>query len=356
MIKQKEKTKKLDVFWLRLTYTCNNSCIFCLDYENQKDENEKFITLRQIKKNIERVRNKSNKKIVLSGGEPTLHPQVLDVIKYAKKQGFAKIQLISNGRMFYYKKFLNEIIKSGIDEITISFHSHIPSIYEELTDVKGSYLQALQGFKNLLKLNARLKNKIIINIDIVINKLNLSHIKETILFFAKHGIYEFDLLSVMPFGRAMINKDILFFEYPDKIKLIKSILNLNKDPKFHIWLNRFPPRFLEGYEYMIQNPEKLFDEIRGRQKIFKSAWRNKSTKLECYSESRCPRCYIKDFCDNYMNLICRRKEKKDDSIELSLNEFLNKFDYYLKKYKNKKIIIYLDKFSFAESNNHKMAI
>jgi MoaA/NifB/PqqE/SkfB family radical SAM enzyme len=347
-----KENKKLEVFWLRLSYVCNNNCIFCLDYENQIDPPVKAMPLDEIKKEIKKVKNTADKKIVLSGGDPTLHPDLAQIIKYAKKEGFAKVQVITNGRMFVYQKFIKELIEAGLDEVTISFHSHIPEIYEKLTGIKDSFGQAKQGLDNLLNARQVAGNKLIINIDIVINKINLPHLKQTIMFFADMGIYEFDLLFIIPFGRAMINKNDLFFDYQENQENIREILDLAKDNRFYIWLNRFPVQFLEGYEELIQDPDKLFDEIRGRQDMLKFAYENKSEKLPCYSKFRCSHCYISSFCDNFLNQFKQSNENKYK--ELSIFEFMEKPEFYLDKFGQKELCLFLPKFNSSSNDLEKI--
>jgi len=342
-----KENKKLEVFWLRLSYVCNNNCIFCLDYENQIDPPVKLIPLAEIKKEIKKVKNTADKKIVLSGGDPTLHPDLARIIKYAKKEGFAKVQVITNGRMFVYQKFIKELIEAGLDEVTISFHSHIPEIYEKLTGIKDSFGQAKQGLDNLLNARQIAGNKLIINIDIVINKMNLPHLKQTIMFFADLGIYEFDLLFIIPFGRAMINKNDLFFDYQENQENIRDVLDLATDSKFHIWLNRFPVQFLEGYEELIQDPEKLFDEIRGRKDMLTYAYKNKSKKLPCYSKFRCNNCYINSFCFAFLNDINSEKKYK----EINIFDFIAKPQDFIDKYQENVVCLFLPKLKNNDIDN-----
>ena len=80
------------------------------------------------------------------------------------------------------------------------------------------------------------------------------------------GVKEFDLLQVVPFGRAFTDgRDTLFYDLAEMRPFIQEALAFSKRPDVHIWMNRFPPQHLEGYEHLIQDPYKLNDEVRGRQ-------------------------------------------------------------------------------------------
>jgi hypothetical protein len=64
----------------------------------------------------------------------------------------------------------------------------------------------------------------------------------------------------------------------------------------HVWLNRFPPPHLEGFEHLIQDPYKLNDEVRGRRDEF-TRQLERGEPLDCREPSRCRYCYLEQLCD-----------------------------------------------------------
>src|SRR6185312_10014591 len=98
--------------WVRLSYDCNNHCTFCLD-SNAHDG-----TMRNnldIKVQIIEGREKGAERLILSGGEPTMHPNFLDFVKLGKRAGYPKVQTVTNGRMFQYPAFLTRAAENGLD-------------------------------------------------------------------------------------------------------------------------------------------------------------------------------------------------------------------------------------------------
>ena len=294
--KQKEKAAVEKRHWVRLTRCCNNHCIFCLDSENQ---NGTYLSFDRIEENLKKGRKEKIKRIILSGGDPTVHPNFLTIVKKAKNLGYNHIQIVTNGRMFAYKDFLEKAIIAGVDEITFSIHGHNKNLYEKQSQVKGSFEQALQGL-----LNASNCPNLIVNIDIVINKLNYKYLAEIIKFYINLGISEFDLLQVMPFGRAWKNKDKVFYDIKKALPYFKKAFLFSKNPDFYIWTNRFPPQFLEGFEDLIQHPIKIFDEVKGRNIMFKR-FLEEDEIMSCYG-MRCQYCFLKNFC---RDLVKFQKEK-----------------------------------------------
>jgi MoaA/NifB/PqqE/SkfB family radical SAM enzyme len=306
---EKNKKKQIEAaafekkHWVRLTHACNNKCIFCLDVETQDGT---FIPFAQVKKDLASGLKEGAQRVVLSGGEATIHPDFLAIVKLAKKMGYPHIQVITNGRLFFYKKFLLNAVINGLNEITFSIHSHSKMMHDRMTGVKGSFRQSMQGLRNAMAIP-----RLIVNIDIVINKLNYAHLRETVQYFIRKGITEFDLLQVTPFGRAWQNREALFYDAVRALPRLKEVFSLSKNQRLCIWTCRLPPVLLEGYEHLIQHPCKLHDEVKGRLQMFINYFRN-NQPLYCYGE-RCAFCSIKDFCKDLIRL---KKEKVLHSKQL----------------------------------------
>src|SRR5689334_1257744 len=80
--------------WVRLTYDCNNHCVFCLDtltHDGQMRDRD------EVKTQILDGRKKGAERLILSGGEPTIHPSYVDFIRLGRMAGYPKIQTVTNG-------------------------------------------------------------------------------------------------------------------------------------------------------------------------------------------------------------------------------------------------------------------
>jgi len=232
---------------------------------------------------------------ILSGGEPTIHPRFLDIVREAKKIGYDHIQVITNGRMFAYPSFLAVAVKAGLDEVTFSIHGHTPELHDRLTGVKGSHRQVLAGLAAALK-----TQDLIVSVDVVINRMNVGSLAEILQFYHSMGVREFDLLQVIPFGRAWENRKALFYDPQAYRPVFEKAFALSRDPGVHIWTNRFPPQYLEGFEHLIQDPAKLYDEVGGRWDMF-MAFLVTGTIMDCHGE-RCSHCFLSRFCHDLVSL------------------------------------------------------
>ncbi len=277
--------------WVRLTRVCNDHCSFCLDKEAQDGTNLPFAA---IAGDLDKGRHKGLTRVVLSGGEPTIHPQYVEIVAKARELGYTHIQTVTNGRRMCYPQFLDDCVKAGLSEVTFSLHGHTPALHDSQTGSPGSFLQGLVALRHALKIPG-----LIVSVDIVISRKNVRHLRETMDFFVKEGVREFDLLQVIPFGSAWQNKEELFYDVEAELPHLQRALDLSKRGDIVIWTNRLPTRYLEGYEDLIQPPGKLHDEYAGRGLMFE-AFLKTGAKPDCWG--RCPHCFLKDACRDIADL------------------------------------------------------
>lgn len=298
-------------YWISITGLCNNNCKFCLD-SNRCDKNHK--NLNKIKEEI-KLASKKNSKLIISGGDPTIHPELEQIIKFSKEQGFKKIQLITNGRMFASKEFTEKIISAGITEVTFSVHGHNSKIHDHLTSVPGSFKQIIKGILNIK--NNSSNKQIILNTDTCVTKYNYKDILKTIKFvYEILGINEINLMTMLPEGNAWKYKEDIIINPKLTAPYIKEVLNYSIKNNINLWLSRFPAKYLENYERFIEDPYKAIDEVRGRKQMFETK------NLLCKGD-KCDYCPIKQICNK---LVLFEQIKQE---QLHLNKYSKKISLEL---------------------------
>lgn len=186
--------KRLD---LKVGYTCNNNCRFCVVADKRKYGD---LTTSILKSEMEKGR-KSCSSIVLTGGEVTIRKDIFELVSHAKSLGFDPIQIQTNGRMFCSKDFCEKMIKAGASEFGPALHGHTPQLHDYLTRAPGSFRQTVQGIKNL-KL---LKQTILVNS--VVTKPNYIHLPKMAGLFVRLNVDQFQFAFVHPAGNAWKNFD-----------------------------------------------------------------------------------------------------------------------------------------------------
>ena len=274
--------------WLRLTRYCNQRCLFCLDRDSQDGD---VVAFEDLRRELSDARARGLRRVVLSGGEPTVHPRFLDVVALARRLGFTHVQVISNGQRFCYADFLEQAVRAGLDEVTLSLHGHTPALHDRLTQVPGSFVRAITALRNVLAISG-----VIVSVDVVINRLNLPKLRELLDFYVGLGVREFDLLALVPFGDGWKNHEDLYcdFSKPRNLAHLRRALELSRRPDLHLWTNRLRPEFLEGFEHLIQSPDKIHDELRGRRRVL-ARYIKGGERPPCFGDP-CRYCFLDDLC------------------------------------------------------------
>lgn len=272
--------------WVRLTKVCNQNCLFCLDKEAQDGT---IVSMTEIKKDLQKGYDAGARRAILSGGEATIHPDFLTIVALAKKIGYTHIQVISNGLRLSDPRFFDDVVKAGVDEMTFSIHGHTSELHDKLVGVRGAFVKAITALKNTKKYPG-----LIVSIDICINGLNYTYIPQMVRMFIDSGFYEFDLLHIIPFSSAWENRKVMLFDVEKALPYLHKAFAFSKDSRVHIWTNRLPAQYLEGYERLIQDPSKIMDEVAGRAEMFDDLFK-KGKEFHCKGE-RCKYCFLEKFC------------------------------------------------------------
>jgi len=143
---QPRKVKKTVII---MGYECNNSCRFCIDANKHSFANK---STAQIEKEIEGARKRGTTYLEFIGGETTIRPDFLSLVKTAKSLGFETIMMATNGRMLSYPGYAEKLIGAGLNSVVFSIHGHDAKTHDFLTRSEGSFGQLVKGFNNVKKL------------------------------------------------------------------------------------------------------------------------------------------------------------------------------------------------------------
>ncbi len=274
---------------MRLTRACNNRCAFCLD---DLASEQTMVPEEEVLEQLAGGRARGATRLILSGGEPTIHPLFVRFIRAGRRAGYAHVQVVTNGRMLAYPRLLRRCIEAGLDEVTFSIHGPDAAMHDELVGVAGAFEQTLTALRQALA-----SGRLVVSVDVCINRINVGRLPEILERLWAMGVTEFDLLQVIPFGRAYRgDRHLLAYDQDAARPQLERVLEMARRPGIHIWFNRFPPPYLEGNEHLIQDPHKLHDEVRGRQEELEALVRT-GQPLRCRQPARCAHCYLRLLCD-----------------------------------------------------------
>ena len=152
---------------LSITDVCNFKCGYCLPngYQINKNDNKKFLHLDEIKRLAKCFSELGVNKIRITGGEPTVRKDFIDIIKVLKlDSGIQNVSITTNG--YKLDKKAEQLVRSGLTGINISIDSLDREIFKNITG-HDKLPEILNGIKILqnknfdkIKINAVLLNGI----------------------------------------------------------------------------------------------------------------------------------------------------------------------------------------------------
>ena len=142
-------------FWIESTDMCNLKCIMCLN-KSVPAEKKGFMDLELYKKIIDEVSGYAQDICLSHRGEPLMHPDIFEMIEYAKKKGLY-IRLHTNATLLTEGN-TRELLESGLDLISFSFDGYDKETYEKIR-VNANFDETLNNIANLLKLKREMNKK-----------------------------------------------------------------------------------------------------------------------------------------------------------------------------------------------------
>jgi len=230
-----------------LTLRCNMNCSYCYLRSGKiyREESKDEISFEQIKKIIDEMLKNGSYILDLSGGEPFLRKDILEIIKYASDR-IPFIYILTNGIALADEnlvKKISKIVKNKAVVIQISLDSANAKNSLRSEDERV-YQKVLDGIKNSIKHN------LLININTVVTKSNINEIEEIIKLSKKLGVKSHSFSEFVP---VSCSKDIIRKYLPSPYEYYKL-------------QNEIIPRLQEKYKGIlligkIVEPE-FWDDIR----------------------------------------------------------------------------------------------
>jgi len=135
-----------------ITSVCNLRCPFCANTSRRDKIKKGFMSFETFKKIIDEGSANGLYGVKFNiRGEPLLHPQIYQFVKYAKDNKLIDVYFNTNA-MLLTKEASRKLIDAGLDRITISFEGYTKEVYErcrlgarfETVLSNISYLQSLK--------------------------------------------------------------------------------------------------------------------------------------------------------------------------------------------------------------------
>lgn len=214
---------------IEILQRCPNRCIYCSSHSNPQATH--IIPFEIIKNVIDDAKSLGCKTVCLSGGEPFLHPHILDVISYIAKQQLTCYVYTSGIYMKdeVYSSLPNEYIEAirgMVDKVIFNVEADSSTLYDKImgTDVGG--------FDMMKKsINDCVSSGLVVETHVVPMQVNFKHLKSIFEMCYQLGVSKVSILRLVLQGRALENLSLVKLSGEDNWKVTKLIKTLNESYK-----------------------------------------------------------------------------------------------------------------------------
>lgn len=177
--------------YIELTSKCNMTCRHC--YNDSSVSGKSFIEPEEFTKILLKLRQLHCEQIILSGGEPLIHPEICNYITRARSLEIKDISVITNGLIFN-DEFARVCYQNGVTVI-ISM--------DGLDKYSYSLFRKEEDFQRVQAHVIQYAQKCEVAINMVLSKRNYMAIEDIAKFAVQNGIKTINLLNLNCTGRAV---------------------------------------------------------------------------------------------------------------------------------------------------------
>jgi MoaA/NifB/PqqE/SkfB family radical SAM enzyme len=163
---------------LRITARCNNNCKWCGCTQAGGEPSPA-----RLAKELGRlVAREMGPDILLTGGEPAVHPRFPQFIRHLAQAG-RRVGFTTNGRVYSYERWVRKVVDCGATFVEVQFPAP-PGVLSQYVQDDEAEGQVLQGLTNLLR-----ERKLHVTARLFVPSGTAGRVETALELFAEHGIY-----------------------------------------------------------------------------------------------------------------------------------------------------------------------
>jgi MoaA/NifB/PqqE/SkfB family radical SAM enzyme len=222
---------------LNVTYRCNNHCAFCA-VGNRAGRDGDAGRQHAL---LEAYRRDGVRLLDLDGGEPTLHRELLPLVRHAADLGFQRIAVTTNGRLCSYEAFARRLALSGVTTVLVSLHGSDAATHGGIVGVPEAFEQTVQGIRNLV---AAAPEGVEVGVNTTVASANAGHLDAVASLVFDLGVRWLNFQFLTPFGRATREQAPDLEDAAGRVRRIIDAWH----PRMRIGVVNLPFCFMPGYE------------------------------------------------------------------------------------------------------------
>ncbi len=177
-----------------ITDACNFKCPYCRgcaeEFRGTMKAARAFDTLHHWV-------NEGLKNVRFSGGEPTLHPQLVEMVKFCKMNGVQRIAISTNGSA--PRATYDRLLEAGVNDFSISLDACCAEKGDEMAGgVKGAWDVVVDNIRYL-------STKTYVTVGVVLTDSNVAEMVDTVKFAHSLGVADIRIISAAQDNKPLVD-------------------------------------------------------------------------------------------------------------------------------------------------------
>lgn len=135
----------LNFLWLEITEKCNLTCVHCYADSHPTKPLLGAMGRADWMRVLDEAAELGCRRVQFIGGEPTLHPDLPDLIEQARRLGFEDIEVYTNG--IHFKPRLKDVFVHERVALAFSVYATDPEVHDLVTQRAGSFVRTIDSIK-----------------------------------------------------------------------------------------------------------------------------------------------------------------------------------------------------------------
>ncbi|RMG11514.1 MAG: radical SAM protein [Deltaproteobacteria bacterium] len=238
----------MDLLDVVLDYDCNLKCSYCTITDEMR---RRGLDARVVAAEIDRAARAGTRRLSITGGEPTIRPELLGLVRRARRRGFEEVVVQTNGLLFAHLPNVEKAVEAGVTTVKISVHGYDgrPASWEAVTGAEpGTGRLFEQAVANVGASPLRLE------IDLILMRSTLATILPAMEALAPHGVDRFNLWLVSLTDRNAGNVAALPHLGTEVVPVLVQAFEWGRAQGIPVKSLHVPRCLLPGYEAHVEHP------------------------------------------------------------------------------------------------------
>jgi MoaA/NifB/PqqE/SkfB family radical SAM enzyme len=276
-----------NIGYIQVVRHCNHFCGFC------SNPTTPYVhTFETMKVLVDDLEKRGYFGVILTGGEPSLHPELPRIARYARDRGL-HVRMITNGWRLADESFAKEMAEAGLSLVHVSVYSVRPDVEARLRGLPDTLPKAFAAVDNAHRYGIE------VNINCVINKLNADHLDEGVQHFVDHHphVRHFVWNNLDPsMGRAEVNQAEFTPRLADfEVSLLRALKLLHRSGRtFRV--EKVPLCYMTDFAWastetrkIVKGEERIVHFLDHKQTVRQTSWEH------IYTDA-CESCSLRTIC------------------------------------------------------------